>query len=141
MFFQFFLKIAVPSMSLNQNKKLLATGHKRLPNFAVGLFTRFLNRILIPKPCFPVPRSVSIPRKCYFAVIWTDMDRFGRSFSSNRRFWTKLRSGLMYQISKLIGPPRPNKENPTPCPYILILLTPQGGRGPRTRPPLFCPLH
>jgi len=51
----------------------------------------------------------------------------------------KFRGGLIYQIFELIGPPRPNKGNPTPCPHILILLTPQGGRGRRPRPP--CSVH
>ena len=40
---------------------------------------------LSPKPYFPVPR----PLGCNFKDIWTDTDRCGSSFSSNRRFWTQ----------------------------------------------------
>ena len=40
----------------------------------------------------------------------------------------------------IFGPPRPNKDMPTPCPYILILLTPQGAAA-EGRGPLFCLLH
>jgi len=31
---------------------------------------------------------------------------------------TQFRGGLIFKIFELIGPPRPNKDNPTPCPYI-----------------------
>jgi len=43
--------------------------------------------------------------------------------------------GSFNQIFELIGRPRPNKDNPTPCPYILMQWTEQGGRGLWPRPP------
>jgi len=49
---------------------------------------------------------------------------------------TKFRTGRNKQIFELIGPPRANKENLTPCQCIPILLTPQGGRGQRPPPPV-----
>jgi len=42
----------------------------------------------------------------------------------------RFRGRLIYQMFELSGPPMPNKDNPTPYPYILISLTPQGGRRP-----------
>jgi len=47
-------------------------------------------RSLDPKSCFPVPGSVPRPRECHFLVIWTDTDRFGQSFSSNRWFRARI---------------------------------------------------
>jgi len=41
----------------------------------------------------------------------------------------KFRDGFIYQIFELIGPPRPNTDNPTPCQFILMQRTEQGGRG------------
>ena len=55
---------------------------------------------------------------------------------------TRLRGGLIYEILELIGPPRPNKDNPTPCPYFPILFDTTGGPRPKTVAPLFFPpLH
>jgi len=38
---------------------------------------------------------------------------------------TKFPGGLIYQIFELSGPPRPNKDSPSPCQYIPMQWTEQ----------------
>jgi len=44
--------------------------------------------------------------------------------------FTSCHGGVIYRIFELIEPARPNKDNATPCPCILILLTHQWGARP-----------
>ena len=80
----------------------------------MGLIYKNNPRPLNPKPCFPVPGSVPRPRECHFWVIWTDTDRFGPSFSPNRRFRTRIVTVCNFGTPKIytttgLGP-RKNRE-------------------------------
>lgn len=47
---------------------------------------------------------------------------------------TKFNALLLYVIFRIFVPSRTNQDMPIPCAYIIILLTPQGGRGRRPWP-------
>ena len=71
-------------------------------------------------------------------LLSTSSDGWSRRTMDKRKklqgCFTRNRGDLIYQIFEPTGPPRPSKDNQTPSPHILILLTPQGGRGPPVLP-------